>query len=93
MDPNQAELSADRSSGGEAAWSHVKGLLCRLSVEVPVPHFTVRRLLALAPGNILDTYHEEGAHVPVMVNSQMIAWGDFDVAGDFLAIRLTELVP
>jgi len=93
MDPSQTELSADRSSGGDAAWTHVKGLLCRLSVEVPIPHFTVRKLLALAPGVILDTYHEEGTHVPVMVNGQMIAWGEFDVTGDILAIRLTELVP
>jgi len=93
MDPNQTELSADRSSGMEAAWSHVKGLLCRLSVEVPIPRFTVRQLLTLEPGAILDTYHEEGSHVPVMVNDQMIAWGEFDVVGEILAIRLTELVP
>jgi flagellar motor switch/type III secretory pathway protein FliN len=93
MDPNLTELSADRASGTEAAWSHVKALLCRLSVEVPIPHFTVGQLLALAPGVILDTYHEEGSHVPVMVNGQMIAWGEFDVVGEILAIRLTELVP
>jgi len=92
MDPNQTESSADRSPAGEAAWTHVKGLRCQLSAEVPIPHFTVRKLLALEPGVILDTYHEEGSHVPVLVNGQMIAWGEFDVMGETLAIRLTELV-
>jgi len=92
MEPNQIEISMDRSSGEEAAWTHLKGLLCRLSAEVPIPHFTVRRLLDLAPGVILDTCYEEGSHVPVVVNGQMIAWGEFDVVGEILAIRLTELV-
>ena len=92
MEPNQPEISIDRSSGEEAAWAHVKGLPCRLSVEIPIPDFTVRKLLDLSLGVILDTYHEEGSHVPVLVNGQMIAWGEFDVVDEVLAIRLTELV-
>jgi flagellar motor switch/type III secretory pathway protein FliN len=92
MEPNQPEISNDRSSGEEAAWAHVKGLPCRLSVEIPIPDFTVRKLLDLSLGVILDTYHEEGSHVPVLVNGQMIAWGEFDVVDEVLAIRLTELV-
>jgi flagellar motor switch/type III secretory pathway protein FliN len=92
MEPHRTESSVDRPLGEEAAWAHVKGLPCLLSVDVPIPHFTVRKLLDLAPGVILDTYHEEGSHVPVMVNAEMIAWGEFDVVDESLAIRLTELV-
>jgi len=92
MEPHQTESSVDRSPCEEAAWTHVKGLPCRLSVEVPIPRFTVRKLLDLAPGVILDTCFEEGSHVPVLVNGQMIAWGEFDVLDEILAIRLTELV-
>jgi flagellar motor switch/type III secretory pathway protein FliN len=92
MDSHPTESSLDRPVSEEAAWAHVKGLPCRLSVEVPILHFTVRRLLDLAPGLILDTYHEEGSHVPVLVNGEMIAWGEFDVVDEILAIRLTELV-
>ena len=90
MTSSPTEISIDRSSDGEAAWFHVKGLHCLLSVEAPIPHFTVRKLLDLAPGVILDTYCEEGSHVPIVVNGQMIAWGEFDVAEEMLAIRLTE---
>jgi flagellar motor switch protein FliN/FliY len=92
MESKQTEIASLRSSDEEGAWTLVKGLLCQLSVQVKIPHFTVRNLLDLAPGDILDTHYEEGSHLPVIVNGQMIAWGEFDVVDETLAIRLTELV-
>ena len=92
MEPNRTETPVERPAVEDAAWAHVKGLQCRLSAEVPIQHFTVRQLLDLEPGVILDTHYEEGSHVPVMVNGQLIAWGEFDVVDELLAIRLTELV-
>ena len=93
MELNRTEAVADQSPGAEAAWNHVKGLRCRLSVEIPIQHFTVRQLLDLGPGAILDTRCEEGSHVPVIVNGELIARGEFDVVEEMLTIRLTELVP
>ena len=61
-------------------------------MDLRIPHFTVRDLLDLAPGCVLDTLHEEGSHLPVVVNGQTIAWGEFDVVDDGLAVRLMELV-
>ena len=92
MEPSRTETLVDQSPGAEAAWNHVKGLLGTLSVEIPIQHFNVRQLLDLAPGAILDTHYEEGSHVPVIVNGQLIARGEFDVVEEALAIRLTELV-
>jgi flagellar motor switch/type III secretory pathway protein FliN len=91
MEPLHSDSFTDRPPCPDAAWAHVKGLLCRLSVEVPIPQFTVSKLLDLAPGAILDTYYEEGSHVPVLVNGETIGWGEFDVVDEFLAIRLTKL--
>jgi flagellar motor switch protein FliN/FliY len=91
MEANETVASIDRSPGEDGKWSHVKGLPCRLSVEVPVPGLTVGKLLDLAPGVILDTHYEEGSHVPILVNGEMIGWGEFDVVEESLAIRLTEL--
>jgi flagellar motor switch/type III secretory pathway protein FliN len=92
MEPSRTETLVDQSPAAEAAWNHVKGLLCTLSVEIPIQHFNVGQLLDLAPGAILDTHYEEGSHVPVIVNGQLIARGEFDVVEETLAIRLTELV-
>ncbi len=92
MEFSRTEAVAGQSPGAEAAWNHLKRLQCRLSVEIPIQHFTVRQLLDLGPGAILDTRYEEGSHVPVIVNGEVIAWGEFDVVEESLAIRLTELV-
>jgi len=92
MEPSRAETHVDQPPLSDAAWSHVKGLLCRLSVEIPIHHFTVRHLLDLERDAIVDTHYEEGTRVPVIVNKQVIAWGEFDVVEECLAIRLTELV-
>jgi len=92
MEPVQTNSSTDRPPCSEAAWAHVKGLVCRLSVEVPIAQFTVSKLLDLEPGAILDTHYEEGAHVPVLVNGETVAWGEFDVVEEILAVRLTKLV-
>ena len=67
MESNPAQ-SAGELPLQEGAWSRVKGLPCRLSAEVSIPHFTVRKLLDLSPGDVLDTYVGEGSHVPVLVN-------------------------
>ena len=92
MEPSRTETLVEQPPGAEAAWSRVKGLVCTLSAEIPIQHFSVRQLLDLAPGAILDSHYEEGSHVPVIVNGQLIAWGEFDVLEETLAIRLTELV-
>lgn len=91
MDPKQTQSAPERVSCDEDAWSHVERLPCTLSVEIPIPAFTVGKLLALVPGVILDSCCDEGSHVPVLANDQMIGWGEFDVVDETLAIRLTEL--
>jgi len=40
----------------------------------------------------VDTQRREGAHVPVRVNSVMVAWAEFDVIDGRLAVRMTEMV-
>jgi len=40
----------------------------------------------------VDTRRREGAHVPVMVNTVMVGWAEFDVIDGRLAVRMTEMV-
>jgi flagellar motor switch/type III secretory pathway protein FliN len=51
----------------------------------------VRDLLQLDVGAILETKIADGADVPVMVNSQLIGWAEFEMVGHKLAVRMTEL--
>jgi flagellar motor switch/type III secretory pathway protein FliN len=62
-----------------------------LTLEIPVPGFTVEELMNLAPGSIFKTLHPSTADVPIRANGRLIAWAKFEVAGEKLAARVTEL--
>jgi flagellar motor switch protein FliN/FliY len=73
-------------------WPEALELPCQLSVALEVPHFTVGDLLNLSVGGVVDTRRREGAHVPVLVNTVMVGWAEFDVIDGRLAVRMTEMV-
>jgi flagellar motor switch/type III secretory pathway protein FliN len=73
-------------------WAHALLLLCKLTVDLPVQGFTVADMLCLQPGAVIPAHLRVGADVPLRVNGTLLANGEFEVAGDHLAIRLTELV-
>lgn len=62
-----------------------------LTIEIPVPGFTVENLMNLHPGSIVRTLHESSSDVPLRANGKLIAWAKFEVDGDILASRITEL--
>ena len=73
-------------------WPEVLALPCQLRIELKIPAFKVRDLLALEVDSVVDAHRKEGLHVPVSVNGEMIAWAEFDVVEEQLAVRLTEIV-
>lgn len=75
----------------EAAWDQARWLPCQLSVEIPVPAFKVRDLLSLETGSIIDSRSASSADVPLRVNWELIGWAEFEVVGDRMAVRFTEL--
>ena len=75
----------------EEVWEEAAWLPCVLSVDLPLQAFTVRDLLRLEIGAILETKNANGADVPVVVNAQRIGWAEFEVVGQRLAVRMTEL--
>ncbi len=63
-----------------------------LSLEIPVPGLTVRDLLEFHPGSIVRTIYPATSDVPMRANGKLIAWAKFEVVGDRLATRITELL-
>lgn len=63
----------------------------RLDVMVKVPAFCVRDLLALETGTVLETGHEHGQDMPVRCGGALLAWAEFEVVNEGLAVRLTRL--
>ena len=71
-------------------WGPMLELPCELTLDLLVPKFTVGDLLRLQPGAVLETAWANGNDVPVRVNGELIAWAEFEVLGNRLAVRLTE---
>ena len=72
-------------------WARVEGLPCLLSVEIPVPGFTVADLAMLASGRLVNTNWTVGEDVPLRINGELIAWSEFEILNNHVAVRLTEL--
>lgn len=72
-------------------WAQVEGLPCLLTIEIPLPGFTVADLLHLERGRIIASRWTVGQDVPLRINHELIAWSEFEVAQNHLAVRLTEL--
>jgi flagellar motor switch/type III secretory pathway protein FliN len=74
-----------------AAWVRVLPLPCRLTVDVPLPGFTVADGLSLRAGSVINSHWAAGTDVPLRLNGELIAHGEFEVVSNHLAVRLTEL--
>jgi flagellar motor switch/type III secretory pathway protein FliN len=72
-------------------WMRVESLPCLLSVEIGVPGFTVGDLVELAANRLIDTRWTVGADVPLLINGELIAWSEFEIVNNHVAVRLTEL--
>ncbi|MGA2960110.1 MAG: FliM/FliN family flagellar motor C-terminal domain-containing protein [Candidatus Korobacteraceae bacterium] len=71
--------------------SSVAKFSCRMSLEIPVPRFTVRDLLRLSPDDVIDTCWAQTADVPLRINGLLLSWAEFELIGNKMAVRLTEL--
>jgi flagellar motor switch/type III secretory pathway protein FliN len=76
----------DRDAGELFPW-----LPCRLALEIPIVKFTVSDLLKLAKDVVLETAYHQSSDLPLRVNGQQVGWTEFEVVGDRLAVRLTDL--
>ena len=81
----------NESRNEEARWRPVLGLPCQLTVELPLPNFTVADFLGMRPGSVLSTNWRLAHDIPLRINGTLIAWAEFEGAGSRMAVRLTDL--
>jgi flagellar motor switch protein FliN/FliY len=62
-----------------------------LDVSIPIRDFRVRSLLALEPGQLIESEWGNGDDVPVAAGDVQLAWSEFEVVDTQLAVRLTRL--
>lgn len=84
--PQLVEKLPERAGFDSLPW-----LPCTLALDIPVVQFTVRDLLGLAKGTVVETAYHQSSDLPLRVNGQLVGWTEFEVVGDRLAVRLTDL--
>jgi flagellar motor switch protein FliM len=69
----------------------ISQLPVELGVAIPVRGFRVRQLLALAPGQVIETQWNHGDDLPLAAGEVQLAWSEFEVVETRLAVRVTRL--
>jgi flagellar motor switch/type III secretory pathway protein FliN len=72
-------------------WGELLLVTTMVTVDVPIAKLTVRDLFRLQKGSVLSSAQMSGVQVPIAISGRLIAWGEFQVAGDHLALRIVEL--
>jgi len=89
--PAPTETKNEPSVPAVDTWAGVETLPCTLSVSLPIGGITVRDLLRLEVNSIVDSRQWAELPLPVWVNGVIVASSEFDLAGERLAVRITEL--
>jgi len=87
--PSPRQLGEDESEPGFGPL--VARLPVELDVAVPVRDFRVRKLLALAPGEMIASQWSHGIDLPLAAGAVQLAWTEFEVLDTKLAVRVTRL--
>jgi flagellar motor switch protein FliN/FliY len=76
--------------------SRINPLVIRLPIEVdvaiPIRKFRVRNLLALSVGTVIPSQWRQGEDMPLAARGAQLAWAEFEVVDQKLAVRITRLV-
>jgi flagellar motor switch/type III secretory pathway protein FliN len=85
-------LSPEPEDGGSLQLSKSMARLpVELDISVAVREFRVRNLLALEPGQVIETLWSHGKDVPLAAGQVQLAWSEFEVVDTQLAVRITRL--
>ena len=84
------------ASGEEADSIAIDARFARIPIEVdvcvPIRNFRVRNLLALDAGQVIESLWRQGDDLPLEARNAQLAWSEFEVIGQKLAVRLTRLL-
>ena len=80
------------ATGGEVNLNMIMDVSVTLALEVGRAQMSVRELLQLAPGAIVELDRTAGEPLDVLVNGVRVARGEVVVINDKFGIRLTDVV-
>jgi flagellar motor switch protein FliN/FliY len=89
-----AGSSAGSSSAGSASWGidMLRDVEMEVTCELGRTRMTVRQLLALAPGDVVELDRLAGSPADLLVNGTLLARGEVVVVDEAFGLRITEIV-
>jgi flagellar motor switch protein FliM len=69
----------------------VLALPVEVDVAVPIRDFRVRHLLALVPGQVVESQWTSGNDLPLSARGVQLTWTEFEVVEAKLAVRVTRV--
>jgi flagellar motor switch protein FliM len=76
---------------GHASWPVLRRLPMTLRARIPLHRFTVRGLVELKVGQVLESAWPSMDDVPLKVGAVQLSWCEFEVVDQQIALRLTQL--
>ena len=73
------------------AWPVLSRIALPLAVQVPLNRIKVRDLLRLSEGQILASVWSHTHDVPLTAGAVRLAWSEFEISGEKIGVRLTQL--
>ena len=85
-------LQPGGGAGGEANLEAVLDIPVTLSMEIGRTRISIRNLLQLNQGSVVELERLAGEPLDVMVNGTLIAQGEVVVVNEKFGIRLTDII-
>ena len=95
MNVHSAQFGAFEDAGDSKPSSGIELLLdvpLRISVELGKTTMTIRDVLALGPGSVMELDKMAGEPVDIVANDKLIARGEVVVVDENFGVRVTDIV-
>jgi len=92
MDPGGRAASAAAAGGSTLGLEMLQDVVMELSAELGRTRMTVRDLLSLQPGHVVELDRLAGSPADLLVNGRLVARGEVVVVDEDYALKITELV-
>ena len=89
---SSSPVSASANPGERRGIEMLHGVDMEVTVEIGRARMTVRELLDLAPGAVLELDRAAGSPADLLVNGRLIARGEVVVIDEDFGLRITEIV-
>ncbi|WP_435274269.1 flagellar motor switch protein FliN [Psychrobium sp. nBUS_13] len=89
---DESAIGGDGASSGDEKLDAILDIPVTISMEVGRSNITIRNLLQLNQGSVIELDRVAGESLDVLVNGTLIAHGEVVVVNDKFGIRLTDVI-